>query len=101
MSQGGGERRRNWERRIPSDKMLGFGAELNIIGKVESVAPIYNLPIRIVWIIGAERRPSDQTLEHDRSQTPPIAIESIPVSTKDFGGNIIWRTDGRVGHHAA
>lgn len=51
-------------------------------------------------VLGTERWPSYQTLEHDRSQRPPIAIERITLTSEDFGGDVIRCTDSGVGHQS-
>lgn len=52
-------------------------------------------------VLGTERRPSDLTFEHDRTQTPPVTVLCIPVATEDFRSNVVRGTDGRVGHNSA
>jgi len=59
--------------------------------------PIDDLTIRIMRLLGAERRPSNQAFKHNRSHTPPIASEIITLPTKDFGSDVIGRTHRRVG----
>lgn len=59
--------------------------------------PVHNLAICLTCVLGTEGRPSDQALEHDRSQTPPIATEVVAFAAEDFGGYVVWRTDGTVG----
>lgn len=50
---------------------------------------------------GAERRPTNQTFEHDCSYRPPIAAERIALPAKDLRGNIIRGPYRRVGHDTA
>ena len=59
--------------------------------------PVHDLPIRIVWLLSAERRPTDQALEHDRPNTPPVATKIVPLAAENLGCNVVWRTDGRIG----
>ena len=50
---------------IPFDEILGLGAELLVRREVQVPRPVHNLPVRVVRLLGAERWPADQTLEHD------------------------------------
>jgi hypothetical protein len=52
-------------------------------------------------ILGAERRPPNQTLKHDGPQRPPIAIERVAMSCEDLGSNVVWGSDRRVGHQSS
>lgn len=63
--------------------------------------PVHDLAVSVVAILGAERRPADQALEHDGTQRPPIAIKRVTMASEDFRSNIIWCTDGRVGHQTS
>jgi hypothetical protein len=51
--------------------------------------PVHNLPIRVVCLLRAERRPADQTLKHDGAQTPPITAIIVSFSTEDLRRNVI------------
>lgn len=62
-------------RGLLSDQVLRFIAERNIPRKAESVGPVHNLFIGIMWIVGTERRPADEALKHDCSHRPPVAAE--------------------------
>lgn len=42
-----------------SDQALRFIAERNVPRKAESVGPVHNLFIGIMWIVSTERRPTD------------------------------------------
>ncbi len=85
----------------PSDQMFGLRRQLNILGKIQRILPRDNLPIRIVRILGAKRRPTDEALEHDGAQRPPIAFVRVALAAEDLGRDVIGRADGRVGHDAA
>lgn len=52
-------------------------------------------------LIGAERRPTDQTFEHDCSYRPPIAAERIALPAEDFRGNVIRGPYRRIRHDTA
>lgn len=52
---------------IPSDQVLSLDTELNIVGEVQRLAPVYNLTVRVMAVLSTEWRPTDQTLEHDSS----------------------------------
>lgn len=77
--------------------MLRLGTELLIRRKVQIPLPIYDLPVCIVRLLCAERRPADQTLEHDRAYTPPIAPEIVTLSTKNLRRDVVGRAHCRVG----
>lgn len=49
----------------PSNQVLGFHTKLDIIREVQRLSPVDNLAVCIVTVLSAERRPSDQTLEHN------------------------------------
>ena len=63
--------------------------------------PIDNLAIGIVWLLGTERWPSYQTLEHDRSHTPPIASKIIALPAEDLRRDVVRRSHCRVSELAA
>lgn len=58
--------------------------------------PVYNLPVRVVRLFCAEWRPSNQALEHDSANTPPITSEVVTFAAEDLRRNVIWSTDCRV-----
>lgn len=62
------------------------------------MGPVHNLAVRVMWIFGAERRPTDKTFKHDCSYRPPVAAEIITLATEDLRSNVVWGTDGGVGH---
>lgn len=82
----------------PPDQILSLDAELDVVGEVERLAPIDNLAVRVVAVLGAERRPADQALEHDGAQRPPVAVERVAVPGEDLGRDVVGGSDGRVGH---
>jgi hypothetical protein len=49
-------------------------------------------------IFSAEWRPSNLTFKHDRTQTPPITVLAVAMTTEDFRGNIIGSTDSGIRH---
>jgi hypothetical protein len=52
-------------------------------------------------VLRAEWRPADQTLEHDGSQRPPIAVKTVAVTSEDFGGDVVRGTDSGIGHQSS
>ena len=54
-----------------------------------------------MWLFSAERRPTNQTFEHDCSYRPPIAAERVPLPAKDLRGNVIRGPHRRVRHDTA
>lgn len=89
-----------WKSYVPSDQILCLGTQLNIIWEVQALPPVHNLAIRVVAVFGAERRPADQALEHDCSQAPPIAVETVPMAREDLGRDIIGCANRRVRHQS-
>jgi hypothetical protein len=83
---------------LPANEVLGLGTKRDIVREVQRLAPVYDLPVRIVAILGAEWWPADETLEHDGSEGPPIAVKRIAVLSEDLGCNVIRRADSRVRH---
>lgn len=86
---------------IPSNEILSFRTKLNILGEVERLTPVDNLPISVVGILSTERRPANLTLKHDRSQRPPITIVGIAVAAEDLRCDIIRGTDCGIGHNSS
>lgn len=62
--------------------------------------PVNDLAVGVVGFLGAERRPADQALEHDGSDTPPVTAIVVALSAEDLGSDVVWSTDGRVGELA-
>lgn len=59
--------------------------------------PVDNLAVRVVWLLSAERRPADQTLEHDCAYRPPITAVVVTLTAEDLRRDVVGCTDGRVG----
>lgn len=55
---------------IPSYQMLRQPADLDIVGKVERLLPADNLPVDVLPVLGTERRPANEALEHDGAERP-------------------------------
>ena len=89
--EGGGERKD-----VPPDKVLGIGAQLLVRREMQMPRPVDDLPIRIMRLLCAERRPSNQALKHDGPQTPPITPKVVALAGKDLRRNVIRCTDSRV-----
>src|SRR3569833_1024397 len=70
----------NWEADIPSNEILSRNTQLNIIREVQALSPVHNLPIGIVAVLGAERRPTNETFEHDGAERPPVAVKGVAVT---------------------
>lgn len=86
---------------VPSNEILGAGAKLDIVWKVECLAPVDDLLVGLSAVFGAEWWPTDQTLEHDRTHTPPVTAEGVALSTEDLGRNVVWSADRGVCHDTA
>lgn len=52
---------------LPSDQILCLDTECNVIWEVQCLSPVDNLAIRVMAVLGTERWPAHQTLEHDSS----------------------------------
>lgn len=85
---------------VPADEMTSSFAEYNVFRKVESFAPVDDFAVRIMRVFGAERRPADETLEHDGSNRPPVAGEGVSFAGEDFRCNVVGCSDSRIGHDA-
>lgn len=81
-----------------SNQVLGLGTQRDIIWEVQTLPPVDNLSVCVMAILGTERRPAHQTLEHDSAQTPPIAVEAVSVSREDLGCNIVGSSHSGIGH---
>lgn len=77
----------------PPDEVFGVATQLLVGWEMKMARPVDNLPVRIMGFLGAERRPSDQTLEHDGAQAPPVAAEVVALSAEDLWRNVVWGTD--------
>jgi hypothetical protein len=76
--------------------VLGILAQLLVWWEVQVARPVDDLAVGLVVVLGAERGPADQALEHDGSDTPPITSEIVALAGKDLGGDVIWSTDSGV-----
>ena len=79
---------------IPSNKVLGFGTELLVRREMQVTRPVDNLAVSVVRLLGAERWPADQTLEHDCTHRPPITAVVVTLAAEDLRRNVVGRTDG-------
>lgn len=68
--------------------------------EVKGLTPIYNLTVRIVCVLGAERGPADKAFEHDSTDGPPIACERVSLSAEDFRSDVVRGTNSRVGENS-
>lgn len=59
--------------------------------------PVDNLAIRLVRLVGTERGPANQALEHDGANGPPIAAVVVTPATEDLRGDVVGRSDRRIG----
>lgn len=78
--------------------MTGGVTQWNILREVESLTPVDDLAVGVMRIFGAERGPADQTFEHNGSNGPPVAAESVAFARKNLRGDVIRGSDGGVGH---
>lgn len=78
--------------------MLCLTSQNDVVGEVQRLSPVDNLPIGIMTAFSAEGGPSHKTLEHDGSQGPPIAVERVTMAGEDLRGDVVGSTDRRVGH---
>lgn len=85
---------------VPSDEILSLRSQLDVIGKVQALAPSDNFVVRVMPVFGTERRPTNQTLKHDGSKRPPVTVEAVAMASENFRGDIIGCSDGRVGHQS-
>lgn len=84
-----------------ANKILGLSTKLDIVWEVERLAPVDDLAVGVMLVLGTERWPSDLALEHNRTQGPPIAVEGVAGSSEDLWCDVVWRSDGGIGHDAA
>ena len=87
-------------RNVPSDEVLGATAELDVIGEVESLAPVDDLLVRLSAVLRAEWWPANQAFEHNRAHAPPVTAECVALPAEDLGGDVVWRADRGVSHHS-
>ena len=50
--------------------------------------------------LGAEWGPANEAFEHDGADRPPVAAERVAMTCENFGGDIIWGTNRRIGQHS-
>ena len=58
--------------------------------------PIDNLSVGVMGILGAEGRPANQALKHDRSDGPPITAKGVALTSEDLGGDVVGGTNSGV-----
>ena len=105
----------------PSNQRFWLTAKRNVIWKVECVLPIHDLTVpsgsisldgsrnlgpsavhsRVVGFFSTKRRPPDETFKHDCTHGPPIATESITLSTEDLWSYVVWSPHGGISHDSA
>lgn len=76
--------------------MLGLWAQLLIWWEVKMAWPVDNLAVSIVGLLGTERWPANQTLEHDCTNAPPVTTEIVSFAAENLGGNVVWRADSGI-----
>lgn len=86
---------------IPSDEMLGFTRESKFLREVKTLPPVHNLTVGVGSVLSAEWWPSNETLEHNGTNRPPVTQVGVPLAVEDFGSNVVWCSDGRVRHGTA
>ena len=77
-----------------------MAAQWDVFREVEGVLPVDDLAVRIVRIFGTERRPADETLEHNCASRPPVAGEGVALAAENLRGDVVRRSDSRVSHDA-
>ena len=65
----------------------------NLLGEVEAVPPVDDLAVGIRRFLGTEWGPSDQALEHNRTNGPPITEISVALAVEDLRRNVVWGTN--------
>lgn len=58
--------------------------------------PVDNLTVCVMWLLGAERWPSDKTLEHDCAHGPPITTIVVTLTTENLGRDVVGSTHSGV-----
>lgn len=84
-----------------TDKILSLSTKLDVVWEMKGLAPVDDLAVGVMLVLGAERGPSDLALEHNRAQGPPIAVEGVTGAGEDLWCDVVWSSDGGVGHDAA
>jgi len=88
---------RSGQGNLPANKVLCLGANLLVWREVQVSGPVYNLAVCVVGFLCTERGPTNQALEHDGANAPPITAVVVALAAEDLGSNIVGSTDGRVG----
>lgn len=83
---------------LPSNQMFRIMRECQFVREPETLAPVYDFPVRIRRLFGAEWGPPHEAFEHDRTDRPPITQIGIALSIEYFGCNIVRGSDGRISH---
>lgn len=83
------------------NEILGFRAQQDLLREIQLGLPVHDLPVGLVGILGTERRPSNEALEHDCTQTPPVAFLTVTRMEEYLRCNIIRGTHCGVRHQAA
>lgn len=90
---------------VPSNAFLRAGPGITakvgieqgiIIGEIQRLLPVDNLPVGVMGVLGTERRPADQALKHDSSHGPPVTAEGVALAIEDLGGDVVGGTNGGV-----
>ena len=81
---------------LPPNEVFGNRIQLLLGRKMQVPLPVHNLAVCLARVFCTERRPSDQALEHDRSQTPPVTTKVVAFAAEDFRRYIVRRPDGAV-----
>lgn len=77
----------------PSDEVFGLTTQVDIVWDDEVVLPLNNFLVCLVRRLRAERRVSDEALEHDSTQGPPITLVSVTLLEEDFRCDVVRRSD--------
>lgn len=70
---------------------------MDIIWDYEMILPVNDFLVGFVGTFGAEGWVANKTFKHNRAKRPPVALVSVPLLQEDLGGNVIRRSDRRVG----
>ena len=69
---------------------------MHVVRDNEVMWPIDDLLICLVRGLRTEGRVSNEALEHDRTQGPPVTLVSVSFLEENLGGDVIRRSDGRI-----
>ena len=81
---------------IPSNEILGFTAEIDVIREVKVLLPLHYLLICVVSGVRTKWWISDETFEHDGTKRPPVTFISVPFLEEYLRGDIVWRADSGI-----